>query len=43
MEINPDTNNQTLIRALGILWKKGRKEWRSQRGQGHNKETCRNN
>lgn len=37
MEIDIQTHRQTLSGSQGILWMKGRKDWRSNRGQGHHK------
>ena len=45
METDAETHSQTLGRAWGILWKRGRKDYRK-RGkgdQGHDKETYRIN
>ena len=39
METDAETHVQTLVGALGILWKRGRMNWRSQRGEGHHKKT----
>lgn len=34
-----ETNSQTLGVAWGILWKRGWKDWKSQRGRGYHKKT----
>jgi hypothetical protein len=39
MVINLETHSQKLGRAWEILWKRGRKDCRSQRGPGHYKKT----
>ena len=39
MVIDEETHSQTLGRRWIILWKRGRKEYGSQRGQGHHKKT----
>ena len=41
MNTDAETYNQTLVGAWEILWKRGRKDWRSQRDQGHHKKTYR--
>jgi hypothetical protein len=43
MEIDAETHRQTLGWALGVLWKRQRKDWGSQRSQGHQKKTYRAN
>jgi len=34
-----ETHIQTLDKARGTPWNRGRKDWRSQRGQGHQENT----
>jgi len=43
METDAETHNQTLGRTWGTLWKKRRKNCRSQRGQGRHKKPHRIN
>jgi hypothetical protein len=37
MGADAETHSQMVGRDRGILWKRGRKDWRSQRDQGHHK------
>jgi hypothetical protein len=43
METDTDTHSQTLGRIQGILQKRGRKDYRSQRVQVYHKKTYRTN
>lgn len=39
MEINAESHNQTSGGAWRVLWRRERKDERSQRGQGHHENT----
>lgn len=41
MEADAETHSQTLGGPWGIPWKRGRKDYRNQRGQGHQKKNYR--